>query len=308
MQVYNNSQNQSSSNSSSRRCGYCGDKGHVQSACPHAESDWVYWQRHEVPLKDPNCWAVNGIGYGRWYANPSEWGKWYIACKKAVEKIENARSRGGTTTPRSAPKCGFCGSIHHNRRNCPEMTAMLDRFVSANQGWRQRFYDRFVADLGLSVGAVVKCKVPTGWQQPEAEKIGVITSINWDQLSMFCYSHSDASRYDLRLEQKFRQQLTVNVSIDGQIHMLGFVEGKRMGHRNAKLTDDAGILVDVFNYRARPIYMSTIARSETPLDEEWVEQAHRKSLEFLVKRYSYQKLVDWNVIKILERTESMQSS
>ena len=70
------------------------------------------------------------------------------------------------------------------------MTAMLDRLVSANQKWRQRFYDKFVTDLGLSVGAVVKVKQERSWNTDEKELIGIITSINWDELSMFC-DHND---------------------------------------------------------------------------------------------------------------------
>ena len=312
MQVYNESQKQKSSNTSTRRCGYCGERGHVQSACPHAESDWQYWQRHEVPLKNPNCWAVNnGSNYGRWYSSPSEGGKWYVACKKAVEKIENARSRGATSTTRALPTCGFCGSVHHNRRNCPEMTKMLDRFVDANKDWRRRFYDRFVADMGLSVGAVVKCKVPAGWQKPPEEKIGVITGVNWEQLSMFCYASLDGNNWSARLHEKFRQQLLVEVAIEGKTQHLKFeVPNPRDPSRSSEaLCDDDGIIADNFGYRYHsPTYISTVARSETPLDEEWVEQAHRKSLQFLVKKYSFERLHQWNVMRLLEMTEEMQKS
>jgi len=190
------------------------------------------------------------------------------------------------------------------------MTAMLDRFVSANQGWRQRFYDRFVADLGLSIGAVVKVKQRGGWQQPDEEKIGIITGVNWDELSMFCWIDNEGTDYRNRVEHKFTQQLRVRINVDGQETSLSFDQRKQKGsHRGYGLLNDAqgNGLVDCFNYGACT-FIETIARSETPLDEEWVTQAHRESLQFLVKKYSKESLKSSNVVGLLEKTERFQET
>ena len=66
-------------------------------------------------------------------------------------------------------------------------------------------------------------------------------------------------------------------------------------------------LVDNFQYNG-VTFIETIARSETPLDEEWVTQAHRDSLQFLVKKYSVAKLTEGHVIALLEKTERFQQN
>ena len=190
------------------------------------------------------------------------------------------------------------------------MTAMLDRFVSANQGWRQRFYDRFVADLGLSVGAVVKVKQRVGWREPEEEKIGIITGVNWDELSMFCWTDSANAGWNNRVEHKFTQNLLVRVNVDGQEKWLNFDQrtSTQASRANGLLNDAQGNgLVDNFQYNGAT-FLQTIARSETPLDEEWVTQAHRESLQFLVKKYSMEKLKEGNVVGLLEKTERFQQN
>jgi len=63
-------------------------------------------------------------------------------------------------------------------------------------------------------------------------------------------------------------------------------------------------LADTYSWNAIT-YISTIARSETPLDKEWVEEARRDSLVFLVKKYSMESLEKWNVIRLLEIQEKL---
>ena len=178
------------------------------------------------------------------------------------------------------------------------MTAMFDRLVSANQKWRQRFYDKFVTELGLSVGAVVKVK-KTHWNNSDSEHIGIITRVNWDELSMFC-DKNERGGWNHRVESKFQQQLKVSINVDGEIKELKFGTGQ--SQRFGQLEDNQGTLVDCFGWHTLE-YVETIARSETPLDEEWVNQAHRESLLFAVKRYSLEKLTNWNVIRLLEMHE-----
>ncbi len=320
MQVYNNKQNNTNQNAKPT-CSYCRDPEHRATDCPHVASDWASFQRFEIPSKDPNHWTHNPIARlhgqrswnsqehtARWYTEPAGWSKWYAECEKANAKQERFRARQASTgTTRRVSTCGFCGSLHHNRRQCTEMTAMLDRFVSANQGWRQRFYDRFVADLGLSVGAVVKVKHKAGWNAPVKEKIGFITSINWDELSMFCWI-DNAAWPKTRVDHKFTQKLLVKVNVEGSEHWLSF-DQRTAGNKGYGLLNDiqGNGLVDNFYYNSVS-FVETIARSETPLDEEWVTQAHRESLQFLVKKYSMEKLKETNVVGLLEKTERFQQT
>ena len=327
MQVFNNAQDGSTSSGNSKpSCSYCRDPRHRATDCPHVAGDWAMFQKFLIPCSDPNNWTNNPIllssgqrswntqeNTARWNKSPSEWGKWYIRCEKAYIKQQQAKarqSRSGTT--RRASQCGFCGSLHHNRRNCDEMTKYTNRIVKANQVWRQRFYDKFVTDLGLSVGAVVKVKQRAGWNKPDEEKIGIITSVNWNELSMFCYSDENSRGWSQRMDSKFRQHLNIQINVDGQNTTMSFSEPNhgQSSHRNNTelLSDQHGGLVDHFSGYRHAVYQNTVARSETPLDHEWVTQGHEECAKFVTKKYSMEKLDQWNVTSVLEKTEQIQQT
>ena len=313
MQIYNNQDSNTKSNGTSKRsCSYCGNSDHVVTDCPNAVNDWAYFQRYEIPLKQTNHWTIkartswNGVKVDHWYRQPREWGKWFIECEKAIHKINNAKAKAKAkqSGKRKASKCGFCGSTDHNRRQCPAMEQFKRRLLEANQGWRQRFYDKLVGELGLSVGAVVNVGVSRGWREPDEEKIGIIESINWDQLSMFCYGLGEAG-WRSRLRDEFRQPLEVMVNVEGESRKLKFGgEQNHYGHTEYILKDDFGTLADYWGWRRNEAtFISTIARSETPLDEEWVSQGHEDAMDFLIKKYSMEKLKGWGVQNLLIKVE-----
>jgi len=314
MQIYNNQDSNTKSNGRPKRsCSYCSDTEHVVTDCPNAVNDWAYFQRFEIPLKQANHWTINartgwnGVKVDHWYRQPREWGKWFIECEKAMDKINKAKAKAKVKASgkRTASKCGFCGSTDHNRRQCPAMDQFKRRLLEANQQWRQRFYDKLVGDLGLSVGAVVNVKVPTRWNEPAEEKIGIVESINWDQLSMFCYTLQE-NGWRQRLRDEFRQPLEVMVNVDGTSRKLKFGGSKTnsYGHTEYILEDDFGILVDYWGWsRSEATFVSTIARSETPLDEEWVNEGHEDAMDFLIKKYSMEKLKGWGVQDLLNKVE-----
>ena len=313
MQIYNNKDSNTSSNGTPKRsCSYCGNPDHVVTDCPNAVNDWAYFQRYEIPLKQTNHWTINartsrnGVKVDHWYRSPREWGKWFLECEKAIHKINNAKAKAKAkqSGKRKASKCGFCGSTDHNRRQCPAMEQFKRRLLEANQGWRQRFYDKLVGELGLSVGAVVNVKISRGWREPDEEKIGIIESINWDQLSMFCYTLQENGWRD-KLRDDFRQPLEVMVNVEGETRRLKF-GGKQnqYGHIEYILKDDFGTLADYWGWRRNEAsFVSTIARSETPLDEEWVSQGHEDAMDFLTKKYSMEKLKGWGVQNLLIKVE-----
>lgn len=302
MQIYND-QNSNSGRSSKRNCSYCMSSDHVVSECPNAVSDWAFFQRHEIPLKGGSSahWTIgartgyNGAVYDHWFREPREWGKWFVECEKAIEKIERAKARQANKKSgrRRVSSCGFCGDTTHNRRDCQEMRDFKAKLLEANRDWRQRIYDRLVGELGLSVGAVIKVEQKQGWNQPSVEKIAIVESINWDELSMFCINQT-ASHWQGRVRSDFHQRLRISINVDGKSKTLGF------GGDHRKLIDGFGTLADNLGYNSMD-YCSTIARSESPLDEEWVNQGHENAMDFLVKKYSIQKLKEWNVEKLLAK-------
>ena len=309
MRIYNNKDSSKNTNGKPKRsCSYCGQTDHIITDCPNAVNDWAYFQRYEIPLKQANHWTLqckswNGVKIDHWYRSPQQWGKWFLECEKAIHKINNAKAKA--KAKRKASKCGFCGSTHHNRRQCPVMEQFKQQLLEANRGWRQRFYDKLVADLGLSVGAVVNVKISGGWNEPDEDNIGIIESINWDQLSMFCYSLNDAGWY-ANVRKEFRQNLEIYVNVGGETRLLRFRNGNdQWGHPLSELRDEFGTLADIFGYwrGGEATFISTIARSETPLDEEWVNQGHESAMDFLIKKYSFEKLKEWNVEKLLNSVE-----
>ena len=314
MQIYNNKDSSTKSNGQAKRsCSYCGDPAHVVTECHNAVNDWAYFQRFEIPLKQgQDHWTVGGMTSWRgdkvdhWYRHPREWGKWFEACEKAIGKISRAKlkAKNKKAGKKRVSACGFCGATDHNRRDCESMKQFKQRLLEANQQWRQRFYDKLVGELGLSVGAVVNVKVPVSWNTTE-QKIGIVESINWDELSMFCYTLQE-NGWRNRLRDEFRQPLEVKVNVEGATYILKFGGGKTNGYGSTdhSLKDDFGMLADYYGWsRKEATFISTIARSETPLDEEWVNQGHEDAMDFLIKKYSLEKLKGWGVQNLLNKVE-----
>jgi len=314
MQIYNQQQKNKQTGQSNRSCSYCGSYEHIVSACDKAENDWSHFSKFQIPLIDPSNWVHapqtrinyqgNPITYNHWFKEPSQWGTWYVQCEKAVDKIRAARLReqqkaNAKSKGRKATKCGFCGGDDHNRRDCSMMEDFKTRLIKANQVWRQRFYDKLVKDLGISLGTMVKVRKNNGWNKPETEEIGLVSSINFDQLSLFCFSDSANQNWQDRIDSKFLGQCKIEVIVGGKTHFLEWKGG---------LSDSYGGLVDKFGsgyYGQNVSFLSVIAKSQTPLDSEWVEQGHENAIEFVLKKYSLEKLKQWNVIKLLETHEQI---
>jgi hypothetical protein len=171
------------------------------------------------------------------------------------------------------------------------MVAYIDKAHKANQNWRRAFYNKYVKELGLSEGALVNVKARASWNSVEVDGVGVITSINWDEISMFC------SRPHYWMSRDYRQNFTVRVRVGEEDYLLA----DDFSH----IIDDS--IVDRNNWgstvwRAYGNYavnlVEVLSPSSTPLDEEWIEEGHRKSLEFLTKKRSLEKLdsdgvTDW---------------
>ena len=304
MKIFNEKQNSTNTNStSSRKCSYCRSEEHVVSDCERAVSDYAMWSKYEVPLLDPKCWVHtpqtyvgwNGqtVTYIHWYKDRKNWGTWANDCYGAYEKVQKAKNKAKAKKQgkRVQAKCGFCGSTDHNRRNCTVMSEYHDRFVKANQVWRQRFYDKIVKDLGICTGAIVEHKYVNRWNsEPDITKTEMIRSINLDELSIFCIS-SVGKGWGNDVDRKFRQSVQITTT-----------KGTNLRLEDSMCTDRFGSIVTNQNSYI-PTIQSVVVPSERPLDESWVEQAHEESIDFLTKRYSLEQLKGYNIIRLLEKVE-----
>ena len=321
MRAFNDSQNGTNSDRSTSSCSYCRDTSHQVTDCPHVKSDWGYFQRFEIPCMDPANWTNNPLSQqngqcrwntqdntARWFKDPSGWSKWYAQCEKAYEKVIRAEQRKATkaTGKRAKPKCGFCGSPNHNRRACPSMDSLNERLIRANAHWRQRFYDRIVTELGLGTGALIKVSQRVGhWNSGDTEQhIGIVTSINFDEVNMFCYLENGGRDWRTRIRERFQQPFIVKAVVDGEEKIVNLcISDHTNGYK--PFPDEHGTpLIDVFphSYRAMT-FLEVVSPTEQPLSEEWIKGGQQECVEFITKRYSRQALKDQRVLEILENYE-----
>jgi len=299
MEIYNNDGRTSGRRAST--CSYCGNKEHNATNCPRVAEDYVYFTKSPPVIPIGISTTTNTRN---WYAQPRYWGEWYEKCKNAHAKQVTAKKKASTSrtgTARSAPKCGFCGSTAHNRRNCDVMDRYTADAIEANRNWRRAFYKKFVRELGISEGALLNVKTKgSSWNSQDGkEVIGVVTAVNWDELSLFCASPDVGSRYCYR-DGNYKQflQITVQIGDKSEVVQLG----------------DAGWDITVGNtkknlvkYSAQryawgsPEFISVLSPSETPIGDEWIEEGHAKAMAFLTKKRSKAKLDEADVTKLIKK-------
>lgn len=326
MRAFNQSQNSSSSTGSNRSassCSYCNDPDHQVTSCPHVKSDWAMFQAFNIPCSDPNNWVNNPIpvaqgqrlwgtqqSQANWFKDPSGWSKWYAECEKAFGKIQakelrdaqkaNAKSQG-----KRAKSCGFCGGTGHNRRDCSEMTDLSNRIIQANNHWRQRLFKTFVEEMGLGEGALIKVTEQSGsWNNRTTEEhVAIVTSVNWNELNMFCHVDKVNANWRNRVHENLQAPLCIKVQVNGRERTLSFPT--QTGHNYAVINDThSRPLVDVFPYTYNSVtFKSVLSPTETPLSETWLTEGQAECVEFITKRYSYDKLRQWNAINLLEKYE-----
>jgi hypothetical protein len=233
----------------------------------------------------------------RWFGTPRYWGEWYEKCGNAYEKQLLAKAKASSSPTRSArakPKCGFCGSENHNRRQCAVMDRYTAGAVEANQNWRRAFYQKFVVELGISEGALLNLKEKHnyhGSHTADKDLIGIVTSVNWEELSLFCAS-KETNRYCYR-DNQYKQNLIITVQIGGETRQVQFGDNG--------ITNGAG--KNLVKYSANrwnaPEFLSVLSPSETPIGEEWITEGHAKAMAFLTKKRSAVKLDEAKVTELI---------
>ena len=274
----------------SNNCGYCRQPGHNRTECPEVAKDWAYFQDFQIP---PNRGAHS------WYrsrTNPKYWGEWYHDCKNTYHKQLDAKAKKKAPVQRSAPKCGFCGSTSHNRRNCNLMKSFLADCYRANENWRRAAYKHIVSDLGLDVGAAVSLRKRRNYYGNDGEydtHVGLITSINWDNLNIMT-----AFRGSWDNEQKYGQHIDIRAMVDGEDKPVS-IKDHRKGHH------DLHSLISEGNssrnrYWSCVEFHKVIGKSEKPLSEEWVT-SYRDAFDFLVKKRSFERLQEDGIVALIDK-------
>ena len=302
MHIFNNQRNKSQSS-----CSYCRSEDHNASSCPHVAEDHKWWSQLIVPSKDPNNWTHHapkdkwGSSMGTYYQSPYNWGKWYDSCLKAYKKqqlkaIPNPMGR----KLKEASRCGFCGSFEHNRKSCSELKNIKSRLITQNTLWRQRFYNKVVAEMGISDGAILQLDKKTYNGNTKETLMGIVTSINWKELSMFCMDKASKSS-NYRLDYSYKQYVTVECLINGQKQKVA------LWNDDQNLSDNVGTVANQTNsYWSSPTLTNVIGRSETPMPIEWINDGHAELVDWLVGKRSLEQLKQKGVIEHLEALEKIQ--
>tara|TARA_B100000161_G_scaffold261810_1_gene230684 strand:- start:816 stop:1685 length:870 start_codon:yes stop_codon:yes gene_type:complete len=275
MQAYN----QKSLNQRTSSCSYCGDTNHRVTDCPHAERDWTSLKQGIIPL--------SSVTPKSWYKSPKYWSDWYKQAETAVSKIEAARERAKqkrkpSTTPRS---CGFCGSTDHTRRNCTYMQDFIAKCEKANANWRRVAYG-WLVDNGLYVGSAIKVR-ERSWSTPKPEQIGLVTSINLDELSVMTAFNLGGYYGPVA---NYRQPITVTANVAGANVTLSIqnIVGPK--------TPIAKRAADCYT---RHDYVSKMTSNAEPLDESWVT-SYKQAWTWLAKKRSYEWLQDAGIVQHID--------
>ena len=280
---------------STPRCGYCRQEGHNRSQCPVAPQDWEYWKNYQVP--------VNTIGWYRSRDNPEHWGKWFLDCRRTMDKIEQRKKRENKVVVRSPSKCGYCRSEDHTRRQCPEMKEFLQKCYKANENWRRAAYKELVEKHGISVGAAIEVKAREGWGTTAQIKteVALITKVNFESLNVMAaktgYYTGYSNPYDCSLE--------VHALVDNKEVMLKLHTTDTPKYSDTWLKDvisiDSNVIV---NANGSGYYQSwhlskVLSRAEQPLDESWVKD-YKAAFDLLLKKRTKEQLDNDGITSLIE--------
>ena len=163
-----------------------------------------------------------------------------------------------------------------------------------------------VENLGLCEGALVKVSEETGsWNNRVVEeKIGLVTSINWDELNMFCYVEKMLRTWRNNVHENLHAPIKVKIHIEGRDRTIVWPSATTTRNIGIMLDTQGEALADTFqHYYNVPKFVSVVSPSETPLSTEWLTEGQAECVEFVTKRYSLEKLEKWNAISLLENYE-----
>ena len=286
MKAFTNSK--SSTGRSTTSCGYCRTQGHSIKDCPYIKHDHDEWAAFRVPHKSPTLQTP----LGRWIMRDySYWNKQIAKFYPKWERWQqptNGSSRAVSTSPRL---CGFCRGEGHTRRDCPEMAKIYANLLEANKNYRKALYDTLVSRLGLGIGAVIKVQTEQGYYSNRTHKEHIGTVMSFDLTSPNLFQMVDS----YSLDRDYRGDVTIEVLVDG--------ETKNLNLRDFAVTSPSGDSHTAFRrgHRWNTVdFVETIAPSQQPLDQEWVER-DADAFEWLLKKRTKEWLEERSMLSIINQ-------
>jgi hypothetical protein len=195
-------------NRSKSTCSYCRNPEHQVSKCPHIPIIKKSLDKGVIPLAYMRSVAPNDQSAAQtsswrlrndywvsplstYFTQGEYWGELYKQTDKAHNKWLKAQQRAKakkTKRAKTVRNCGFCGG-NHTRRTCGHLASYETKLIRANRNFRQKFYEEFVEQKGLSTGAIVDIEVAveTGHREPNRTETvrTIVTEINWDSINLF---------------------------------------------------------------------------------------------------------------------------
>ena len=187
------------------QCNYCFEEGHNKRNCPHMKA---HWEANPQVHETYDHHSLTGIDKTMFphpyhkYWDDSEARRqfrshWIYMKNRFAPKAK-------ATKKRKKPKCGFCGSTAHNRRNCNKLKNFIYVLNETNKAYRSAYYDKFIEGMGLGAGALLNIRHPYGDQH---DQVAIMTSFPTESI-MFTNLRRSWSDYHTRAESK--------VMIDGE--------------------------------------------------------------------------------------------
>ncbi len=243
------------------RCSFCGKLGHNVRSCK------------EVILAAND---TDNVTYD----------KGQVATAKAHIQKRNEKAKSNTNQ-RNKPRCGFCRSVKHNRKNCRRMKTFRRKVYKANKNWRAIFSER-IGVLGVGEGALIEANnVPVNVlakfsvKDRRPKHVGIINPFDSDSLNVFC---NFAGSYD------YRSNADVTAKIITQGGMVDISIGKFVGedlfHKNA-----------FFSHWSR---IKVINRKQIEFSKAWMAEKSIPVLDWLSQTHSYEDLETLGIVRFIE--------
>ena len=186
------------------QCAYCYHEGHNKRYCPTMKAHWESNPQVHETYDHASLTGIDKTMFPKHYLN---WwgdedakrqfrGHWQYMRKRFAPKAETKPKK------RKKPKCGFCGSTAHNRRNCKKLKNFVHVLNETNKSYRSQFYDRFIDGMGMGAGALLSIR---GWDGKE--KVGIVTSFPVEDI-MFTNL--------LRTWSEYHSRATVQTMVSGE--------------------------------------------------------------------------------------------
>ena len=155
----------------------------------------------------------------------------------------------------------------------------------ANQNWRRSFYEELVKKKGLCEGAAIKVSHRPNWNAPE-EAIGLVTSVNWNDISFLTSG--------TRVNYEYQEPLEIKVLVGNETKTLRF---------SSPIADSTGrtlVSGSGYGYYASCTFIQVIGRSDKELDESWVTDGLADEFEWLTKKRTQSRLDDLGILMAIE--------